>query len=271
MPASDALFEREKARRPLTTPEARAAFKSALKEAANKIADPDTKQLYFRDLMARADRATRTERPPFVPYQQQPSGGGGGGFRRGPPPAPPTAELKATMAAPARAAAENFLRAATDFPAMIAPYADWLERLHIADPDLEAIRAALVAHFDGSDGAESIDRAALSLHLTRSGQERAAARVSRWKHDEKPTGLKPRPARETDANPEEWVALASLHVVLPAIKEELAELERAAAAGDDEAFARFQALRREARLMEQRAREAKLDDVHEDDAGGLVA
>jgi DNA primase len=270
VPASDALFEREKNRRPLTTPEARAAFKNALKEAANRIADADTKQLYFRDLLARADAAMRAERPPFVPNQApQP----GAGFRRGPPPpAPPTAELKAAMAAPARAAAENFLRAAADFPAEIAPYADWLERLHIADPDLEAIRSALVALFEAQTGAESIDRAALSLHLTQSGQERAAARVSRWKHDQKPPGVKPRPARETEAKPEEWLALASLHVVLPAIREELAELERAAAEGDDEAFARFQALRREARLIEQRAREAKLDDdVQEDNAGGLVA
>ena len=37
------------------------------------------------------------------------------------------------------------------------------------------------------------------------------------------------------------------------------------------AFARFQALSREAREIEARAREAKLDDVQEDDAGGLVA
>ncbi|MEZ6023022.1 MAG: DNA primase [Hyphomonadaceae bacterium] len=39
-PASDVLFEREKARRPLTTPEARAAFKAALREAANAIQTP---------------------------------------------------------------------------------------------------------------------------------------------------------------------------------------------------------------------------------------
>jgi DNA primase len=269
LPASDALFEREKNRRPLATPEARAAFKNALKEAAQKITDADTKRLYFRDLLARADAATRTERAPFAPYQGLEARSG---FRRPPPPAPPTAELKAAMAAPARSAAENFLRAATDFPTMIAPYADWLERLHVADPDLAAIRSALIGLFEGPDGPESIDRTALSLHLTQSGQERAAARVSRWKHDEKPPGVKPRPARETGAKPEEWLALASLHVVLPAIREELAELERAAAEGDDEAFARFQALRREARLIEQRAREAKLDDdVQEDDAGGLVA
>jgi DNA primase len=272
VPASDALFEREKNRRPLTTPEARAAFKNALRDAANKIADVETRKLYFGELMARADAVTRAERAPFVPNQQ----GQPGGFRRSPPPpAPPTAELKAAMAAPARAAAENFLRAACDFPHQIAPYADWLDRLHIADPDLAAIRAALAALFEAPEAPESIDRQALALHLTQSGQERAAARVSRWKQDEKPPGAKPRPSegqgREQDAKPEEWLALASLYVVLPAIREELAELETLAADGDDEAFARFQALRREARSIEARAREAKLDDVQDNDAGDLVA
>jgi DNA primase len=267
VPASQALFAREKNRRPLTTPEAHAGFKNALKEAANRIADPETKQLYFRELLARADALARPERAPYAPSSPQ-----AGGFRRpNPPPAPASAELKAAMAAPARAAAENFLRAACDFPAMIAPYSDWLDRLHIADPDLAAIRAGLAALFEAPEGPQSIDREALRLHLTRLGQERAAARVSRWKHDEKPPGAKPRPGREQQAKPEEWLALASLHVVLPAIREELAELEAAAAGGDDEAFARFQALRREARSIEARAREAKLDDVQEDDAGDLVA
>ena len=61
-------------------------------------------------------------------------------------------------------------------------------------------------------------------------------------------------------------------MVLPAIREELAELRRAAAEGDDDAFARFQALNKEALAIEVRAREAKLDDdVQQDDAGDLVA
>ena len=97
--------------------------------------------------MARADAAVRTERPPFVPNQ------GGGNFRRGAPPAPlpATAELKAHAAtATTRPAAENFLRAAVDYPAEIAPYADWIDRLAIADPELAAIRAALIENAKGA-------------------------------------------------------------------------------------------------------------------------
>jgi DNA primase len=264
-PASTALFEREKNRRPLTTPEARAAFKNALKDAANKIADADTKRLYFSDLMARADAAVRTERPPFVPYQ---SAGNGGNFRRGPPPPlPASAELKANASRPTRPATEAFLRGAVSSPIILERFGDRLDRLVIADPDLAAIRSALV---ELSDRGEAIDRDGLSLHLTRLGQERAAARVSRWKHDEKPPGRNGR-GEHGQEKPEEWLAVASLHIVLPVIREELAELETLVAQGDDDAFARFQALRREARLIEAHARESKLDDVQEDDAGDLVA
>jgi len=265
-PASTALFEREKNRRPLTTPEARAAFKNALKDAANKIADADTKRLYFTDLMARADVAVRTERPPFVPYQS--GGSGGGNFRRGPPPPlPASAELKANASLPARPATEAFLRGAVSSPIILERFGDRLDRLVIADPDLAAIRSALV---ELADRGEAIDREGLSLHLTRLGQERAAARVSRWKHDEKPPGRNGR-GEHGQEKPEEWLAVASLHIVLPVIREELAELETLVAQGDDDAFARFQALRREARLIEAHARESKLDDVQEDDAGDLVA
>lgn len=268
-PASTALFEREKNRRPLTTPEARAALKNALKDAANKIADADTKQLYFRDLLARADAAIRTERPPFVPYQPNPQGGGNYQRRDRNAPPVPTAELKAhTATAAARPATEAFLRGAASSPEVLQRFGDWLDRLIIPDPDLAAIRAALVALAEQGD---AIDREALSLHLTRLGQERAAARVSRWKNDEKPPGQSARRTHGQETKPEEWLAIVSLHVVLPAIREELAELEALAAQGDDDAFVRFQALRREARAIEARAREVKLEELRDDDPGDLVA
>jgi len=48
--------------------------------------------------------------------------------------------------------------------------------------------------------------------------------------------------------------------LLPAIREELDELRAQAGRGDDAAFARFQALSREARDIEARAREVKLNE-----------
>ena len=265
-PASDAIFEREKARHGLATPEARAAFQAALKEAANTIADADTKRAYFSDFMSRANAALRAERQP-APQQN----GEKRAWGKNAPPPGPTQELKARAPIQPRPAAESFLRAAVDYPEILSRFADWLDRMAIADPELSAIRDALVQLADAPNADAAIDREALTLHLTRSGQDRAAARVSRWKNDEKPAGAKKRGQEGYEAKPEEWVALASLHVVLPAIREELTELQRQAAGGDDGAFARYQALSREAKAIEARAREAKLDDVQEEETGGLVA
>jgi DNA primase len=259
LPASEALFEREKSRQPLDTPESRAAFKNALREAANRVADAETRKLYFGELMSRAEALLRAQRPAYTPPQP------GAPYQRGPKgPAPVTAELKAIAAARPRPAAENFLRAAVDYPHLLTRYGDWIDRLAIADPDLAAIRAALLSFSEPQDDAQTIDREALSLHLTRLGQERAAARLSRWP--------RVRPLAEGLDMEAEWIALATREVVLPAIREELGELRHAAAEGDEAAFVRFQALSREARAIEARAREAKLEETSTDDgADGLVA
>ncbi|MEJ0060902.1 MAG: hypothetical protein WDM79_15545 [Terricaulis sp.] len=79
-----------------------------------------------------------------------------------------------------RPAAENFLRAAIDYPNVLARFGEWIDRLHIADPDLEAIRSALQALAAGEEGPKAIDRAALRLHLRLSGEDRAEARLSGW-------------------------------------------------------------------------------------------
>lgn len=260
VPASEALFEREKLRHGgVDTPEAQAAFQASLKESIGKIADRDTQRAFFSELMSRANALVRAKRPAFVPNQ-----GGKGGFLRKGQLAGATEELKAhAVSHRARPAAESFLRAATDLPGILDSYSNWIERLAITDPDLDAIRDALLQLADDPETHGAIDRRALSLHLTRSGQDRAAERVSRW-----PKATAPPEGADVNA---EWLALATREVVAPAIREELAELRQAAADGDDTAFARFQALSREAREIEARAREAKLDDVQEDDAGGLVA
>ena len=265
VPFSVAIFERELGRHGLATPEARAALQASVKAAANLITDKDTSKAYFYDLLAKANAAMRAQRPAFEPRPQNQGGQpqGKGGWKKGPQILPPTAELKAHAGATARPAAENFLRAAADFPRIMARYADWLDRLEIADADLDAIRTALTELADDPESHGAIDREALSLHLTRSGRERAAARISAWP--------KPVSAAEGADVEAEWLALVTREVVLPAIREELSELRMAAAEGDEAAFARFQGLSREAQKIEARAREAKLDDVQEDDAGGLVA
>lgn len=248
-PASDALFAREQARHDLATPESQAAFQAALKEAINRIADRDTQRAYFSDLMSRAAALLRERRPKRENRKDN---------WRGPQTPVATPELKAITAAPRpRPAAENFLRAAVDHPLELAQFSDWLDRLDFADPDLAQIRDVLVRQFEHGSPAETIDREALNLHLTRLGHERAAARLKRW-----PT---PRPGAADSADLEtQWLALATREVVLPAIKEELDELRAGVAAGDDAAFARFQALSREARAIEARARESRHEELSDD-------
>jgi hypothetical protein len=99
--------------------------------------------------------------------------------------------------------------------------------------------------------------------LTRSGQDRAVARISRW-----PKAKPPPEGADVGA---EWFALVTREVVLPAIREELEELRPAFLELDHGAIVRFQALSRDLRDIEARAREARRDEAQEDDAGGLVA
>jgi len=260
-PAAEALFAREQNRRPLEAPEARAAFKAGLREAINKIADPDTKQLYFSDLMGRADAlaksAGRPPRPAFEPGRRPYN-------PKFAPPAAASPELQAKSRTSNRVAAEDFLRAAVDYPALL-QHEDWIDRLVLPDPDLEAIRSALQALSAENDASTAIDRTALSRHLTQIGEERAAARVTRWPKPRVAGSEGGRPP-EAGGGPDslgageleaEWLALVMREVVLPAIKDEMAALRDAADAGDDDAFIRFQALGREAREIEARARTAK--------------
>src|SRR5262249_50664824 len=148
-----------------------------------------------------------------------------------------------------------------DHPPLLSRFGEWIDRLDIHDPDLATIRAALQMLSGGASGSETIDRQALSLHLTATGEERDAARLSRCPEQRAPkTGDGAAGAgAELEA---EWLALVTREVVLPAIKEELTELRQLVDAGGDEAaFARFQALSGEARKIEARALEVKLDAV----------
>ncbi|MES1200285.1 MAG: DNA primase [Pseudomonadota bacterium] len=264
-PASDALFERERNRRPLTTPEARAALKNQLREAVNKIADPDTRRLYFSDLLGRADAITRP--PPRPPGQPWTAGvpAGGRNARRTPQPEPVTPELRVLSAVRRqRPAAESFLRAAIDYPGVLARFSDWLDRLDIADPELAAIRSAIHALTDGEDAAKTIDREGLSLHLTRSGEERAAARVAAWP--------KARAAGDATGVEAEWVAYVTHQVVLPALEEELAALRPLVDADDEDAVRRAFALGAERARLLAATHSVKLEEPLQDNgAADLVA
>jgi DNA primase len=224
-PAAAHLFERERAREPLNTPERKSSFKKRLREAAQRIVDEETRRLYLAELMARAEEALRP--PP------RPGAAPKGGHRRGgyqPPEPRPSAELKARQAGSKRhLAVETVLREAVDRPMLAERYADWLARLPIPDQDLLAIRDALLDLLEAGS-AQAVDRAALSRHLRARTEERALARVASW-----PLAK----TRAEDAAVEaEWTALVTLDVMTPALKEELAALRAGDLDQDAEAFER---------------------------------
>jgi DNA primase len=269
-PAVEALFAREQGREPLDTPERKSAFKKRLREAAFRIADEETRKLYLSDLMARADAALRPPRPEGgLPgqagqYQRRPPGK----FVKGKfePDPRPTAESKARQAAsPQHLAVENFLRKAVDQPVLAEKFGDLLARWALEEPDLAAIRDAILDLADPS-GVQKVDREAVSRHLKERGEARAAARVSAWPPYRTPDAEAAADPVNEAAFEAEWMAAITLDVVLPALREEMAALAAAADRGDEAAFERFLMLDREARRIDEEFRAVRAPGRSSDQA-----
>jgi DNA primase len=282
-PASEALFTREKNRRALDTPEARAAFKANLREAASKIAEPETRRFYLSELLRRADEITRSV---WTPSPQRPNAptqkrGPQRGDRFAPPSLPASEELKLKRAIGIQVSdPERFIRAAVDHPIILARFGEWIDRLEIHDPDLAAIRVALQVLSAPPSAPETIDRQAVSIHLTQAGEERAAARLLRWEQDRKPPGRKQRIAQDqaslAQARAEmeaEWLAYVTHEVVLPALEEELAAIRPLVDAEDPDAIARAFAIGAEKARLKASTHSAKLETSNDepDAAEDLVA
>lgn len=185
-PAVEALFEREAALRPLSTPEAKAGLKARLKKAAGLIADEDTRRLYLKDLLERADVlmrpppraggpasiALRSPRPPGRGKAHK--GREAMGFA---PPPLPTTELKAHMAAglPALHDHERLLGGCIDHPDLCADHAELLAEIVFPSPPLSAIRDVLLA---GAVEGQTYDRTTLKDRMQRMGLVDAATIVT---------------------------------------------------------------------------------------------
>jgi DNA primase len=243
IPAAQRLFEREKDRTPLTTPEARAGFKARLKEAAGRIADEETKGQYLRELLRRADEALgqgRRGTPQGRPGKAGPNGGWAKG--RMTQAIVATAELKARLTSIPSAKIENLLREATHLPTVLDAAADTLAEIDIADPDLSAIRHALLnLHFSGAE----VDQTTLKSHLTAQGEERAQTRVSRWPAPLAGDAGKPPTQEEMERRIANWRAELAAVSAAPQIDADLADARtQLADENDGDAFTRAIALAR---------------------------
>jgi DNA primase len=253
-PAADALFERERARRPLDSPEARADLTRRLAAAAARIADPATRRHYDKDLRDKAWAAFRSA--PRLDGQKRARGA-----KAPEPPAQPTAELK-QLAAMARASrVEDIVRFPVEHAHVLAGGADLFTQIEIADRDLDLIRHAILDLWSATG---MVDRATLAHHLVETGHERAGARVLRWpppaartRGGQAVAGASERERREIAA---EWMAMLALDVAGRRNAEEIEEARQADLDTDDDAFTAALA----ATKAQRKLQEAALARGHED-------
>ncbi len=267
-PAVEALFERERDRESLDTPERKSGFKKRLREAAQRIEDGETAALYRAELFARADALITAAQARPGPARAPAPGrrgpgergewrgraGANGAFAR--PPALATAELK-PLAAPGQRqdAKEGLIREAIDLPQLLERWSESFSALPLADPDLIVLRDEALNLFSAQ---QTIDRSALSRHLTHLGEERAAARVLRWPQ--------PHPGRDLGAVEAEWIDLVQRDVAEPARKQEMAALRASGDLDSDpDAFARAWKVGSDA-LHVERERRAREDESSKDGA-----
>jgi len=297
-PAVTALFEREKAKRELTTPEARADLKKRLLDAAGRITHEGTRKEYQRALSDLAWKALaappRTAAPPKT-------------FKKGdrrpfaPPPARPTEELKRNAAAGRERSVEDMVRLPADCPWVLARGGDLFARLPIDDRELDAIRHAVL---DLWASAKMVDRKALSHHLLAAGWDAAERRVAQWPT---PVVRKTIPAKGGAGGPDDypeggmksgdapagapgtagagvdetlwaaekavrdeieadWMAMLAFDVTAPAVSEEYEEIDHADVDDDRDAFAAAQDLLRSRQSVREQAILRGRDMPTEEDA-----
>jgi DNA primase len=243
-PFVEVLFEREREREPLDTPERRAGFKRRLRDAASLIADRDLAEAYRRDLLDRYDAVA-------APAGDRGSRGGGGApfqprpWRKGAPPPlqPPTEEGRSAARRLARAleaVPAALAQAALDDPARVDPHLETLERDGFGDPALDPLASEIVRL---RLSAETLDSDSLRRHLAARGYAALLGETARAARKSGAPFLDPelplQTARAQWSQAYEVMArMAALESALSSAKSELG-----AGAGDASGFMRLKAER----------------------------
>ena len=161
-PFVEALFDRERDREPLDTPERRAGLKGRLRGAAALIADKDLSEAYRRDLLERYETliGPRTAAAPFTPR-----------WRKGAPPPlqAPTQEGRTAakrLAGALEPVAAALAHAALEDPDRLDEHFEALERGGFGDPALDRLASEIIRL---RLSAESLDSESLRRHLASRG------------------------------------------------------------------------------------------------------
>jgi hypothetical protein len=125
--------------------------------------------------------------------------------------------------------------------------------LPVADATLKTIRDEILGLFIRHG---SVDRTALSLHLSDRGDVRAVARLSHWPHGRTSgTHNGVRSMRDPKTVEAEWVLAAERETAAPALKDEMAALRADSDLDTDaDAFARAVKVLEDVREADQRRR-----------------
>jgi DNA primase len=160
------LWETERARAPLDTPERRADFRVRLRAHINHIGDRDVRRFYAEDFRAR--EAKLFEAPAAV---QAPARGGGRGWRR---PVDPAERLRKDRPAGMRHSARRIGRLEArlllvtliQHPLLVDEFHEALAAISLADEALDRLRAEIVHTLAAGPG---LDSAGLQNYLAARG------------------------------------------------------------------------------------------------------
>ncbi len=150
----DVLWERERQREPLDTPESRAGLKKRLRQAASEIGNKEVASFYVSEFYARIDVLFRRVRS--------------GIQERAPAKAFPSADLRKLASGPASGRAEQWFLLAQIMahPQILLEADETFANMPLGDEGLNRLRDAILEHWLAET---SVDRASLHRHLTHEG------------------------------------------------------------------------------------------------------
>ncbi len=261
-PLVDVLWDRERAIRPLDTPERRAAFRAQLRDLVKVIADKDIRGAYGGELAERLD-AEFGQRRRQGPARQNPWRAAGGargrqGFRYQEPPRPsPGLKRRGAPAAWRREAA--LVLAGINHPTLVERQESAFFELELADPALQALLSAVLTAFSNDPG---LDRAGLKSHLSASGAAGSLERVLNDPELSKHRFL--RPETEIDEAEQGFLNALAHHLYESTLKQEVARSASRIFTSGDEGW-KAAAAAREELVNVNRAGDADTKDDGEQD------
>jgi DNA primase len=227
----DLLWEREKERVALDTPERMADFKQRLRQLVGQIKDRDVRELYGHDIKRRLDALFEPAKPGFQTYD-----------RRRAPRAKARMETKRSSVASAASGVSArpmlLLAGVLAHPQILERHYDSFERLDMPEGHLAAMHAAIL---DAASTHDGLDRSALTGHLNKLAMDRDLAHIEALA---KAHGLAfTHPEAEFDTAEAAWLEVAELHYKLVTLEREKSEaMNDLAADGQADKFDRLVAI-----------------------------